>query len=225
MSVINEIGHHHGRLTVVGHVVNKGTAASWLCECLCGKRIAVSGVDLRRGHTKSCGCLQRELVQECNTTHGKSNTPTYHVWENMWQRCTNPKGDRYNRYGGRGITVCDDWASFESFIFDMGPRPSDKHSIERLDNDGGYSKRNCIWALAAQQSVNRSNNRFITFQGRTECIAMWAKMTMIPVSTLFARLNSGWSIEEALTTIPGTIPRGQKRPSLTVDWDKEGVFA
>ncbi|MGB1272517.1 MAG: AP2 domain-containing protein, partial [Endozoicomonas sp.] len=150
---------------ITGLKVNRLTAVSfshrntqgqrlWLCRCDCGADTYSTVGALKRGHKKSCGCLKIELFKKNATKHGMSGTGEYSIWEHVIQRCTNPNNDRYSKYGGRGIKVCKRWMSFESFIFDMGPRPTQKHSIDRIDNNKGYSPSNCKWSTHTEQARN-----------------------------------------------------------------------
>lgn len=164
----NETGNTYGDLTVTAfsHVAGQ---AYWLCECKCGGVAIVGGADLRRGHTKSCGCSRGE-------THGHNQcnkrSPEYISWAMMTQRCRNPHNPDYHRYGGRGIRVCAEWQkSFKQFYADMGQRPGPDYSIDRIDNDGNYEKVNCRWATIMEQAANRQNNTLLTLSGRTQHLA------------------------------------------------------
>lgn len=121
------------------------------CRCDCGAEKTVAGNTLRLGDARSCGCL----IVDTQTKHGMYGTPTYGSWSRMIARCTNPKSNRYKYYGGRDIKVCERWMLFVNFYADMGMRPSTKHSIDRIDNDGDYEPRNCRWATAKEQSANK----------------------------------------------------------------------
>lgn len=149
-------GKKFGRLTVIDRFENtvRGTA-TWNCICDCGQNIVVRGNALQSGNTRSCGCLQREDASERFTTHGLRNSREWHIWTGMKQRCQNQNNPNYHDYAGRGITVCDEWQSFERFIADMGMSPTTKHTIERLDNNAGYYPSNCVWATRQQQSRNK----------------------------------------------------------------------
>lgn len=154
-------GERFGRLTVLGvHSIAPRSVTIWLCKCECGAEVTVRATNLRAGNTNSCGCLRKELIaktgKEKARTHGLSSSREYWIYHAMKSRCLNPKSSDYPRYGGRGIKVCDRWQhSFENFYADMGPRPSDKHSIERRENNGNYEPSNCYWATASEQNKNK----------------------------------------------------------------------
>lgn len=169
------------------------------CKCDCGIESIVLLSNLRAGHTTSCGCVQRAAGKR-NKTHGLAGTPTYRAWQDMIQRCYNPNRKRYPLYGGRGITVCDEWrASFDAFLRDMGETPSPLHSIDRIDNDNGYNADNCRWATRKEQARNTRRNIFLTHGGESLCISEWASRIGIPYSALYYRFRSGWPIEKMLT--------------------------
>jgi len=130
---------------------------------------------------------------------------TYMTWTSMVQRCKNAGNSAWRDYGGRGIQVCERWLDFETFVEDMGPRPSDEYTIDRKDFNGNYEPDNCRWATATEQARNRSTSRFLTFRGETKPILEWVKYTGIPYRTIIARIDLlGWDIEQALTVSVGS---------------------
>jgi len=152
-------GHRFGRLVITKAYTHK-VGSRWFHNvvCDCGVTKSACGGDMRKGSVTSCGCFR----SEAKSTHGMSKEPIYKVWAAMVQRCTNKNDKGYKNYGGRGIRVCDDWLSFDSFIDDMGGINRKGLTLERMDNSGGYNKENCIWANRSAQSINqrlRSDNK------------------------------------------------------------------
>lgn len=171
----------------------------WNCLCDCGRTSIVRGNSLTGKRTTSCGCVQMENVLVVNRTHGQSYSPEYYTWKGMIQRCTNPNSEKFAIYGARGITVCERWLnSFEAFYEDMGPRPIGL-SIERRENEKGYSLENCEWASRSTQQHNTSQNRRITFNGKTQCLVDWSLETGLKEDTITMRIKRGWPVERALT--------------------------
>lgn len=198
-------GRTFGRLRVVQFArCDQHGNSWWECECSCGNRRATTGTRLRHGHTQSCGCLRNERTRAAKTTHGLSSginrAKEYGVWVSIKVRIYNPRSKYYDKYGGRGISMCPQWReSFTSFLRDMGPRPSDRHSIERVDVNGDYCPSNCVWALPVTQQNNRRNNTRVLFRGETKNLGQWARHFGIKPSTLCQRLKHGWTMERALT--------------------------
>lgn len=180
-------------------------------KCDCGERRTVQRAGLRNGTTRSCGCLQRELASSAKLKHGGVGSLTYKSWNNMVQRCTNPRNTAFANYGGRGITVCDRWrTSFEAFLADVGERPSRSHSIDRIDNDRAYERGNVRWASRLVQSNNQrpkraseQRARFITYAGERLTITQWSQRQGIPVAQISQRIRRGWPLQRALLTPVG----------------------
>jgi hypothetical protein len=188
-------------------------ASFWICQCACGNEKVVASAKLISGHTQSCGCLQRERASELNAVHGLSLTPEHKSWSGMKNRCLNSKDINFRNYGGRGIRVCGRYQnSFDEFFKDLGLRPSKNHSIGRVDNDGHYSCGKCTncnsmgwtfnlrWETSTQQNRNKRSNCLITFNGQTKMLIDWADELKISRKTLWSRLTTGWTVEEALST-------------------------
>lgn len=198
---IDLTGVRFGRLVAKERVRHPSGLTFWLCRCDCGNESVVRACGLRSGHTKSCGCFNRQVAEERRTKHGLSRTPEYKVWLNIKDRCCNENSQEFHNYGARGICICDRWIhSFENFLEDMGARPSRLHSIDRIDNDGDYTQSNCRWATPKEQNNNQRRTRFFSFAGETLPRAVWAQRMGMKYQTLQTRLRLGWSVERALTT-------------------------
>ncbi len=205
------IGKRFGRIlvisvyeTVITYKKSKGYKYMMFCSCDCGNSKVMSLQVLRRGII-SCGCSLKDWNRESKSTHGMTKDgdkvrSEYSTWSKLKRRCTNPLDKYYKDYGGRGITVCNEWLdSFEQFYEDMGPRPGKKYSLDRINNNNGYYKENCRWATQSQQMRNTRTTHNIEYNGITKCISAWADEYNINLCTLSNRLLSGWSVEEALT--------------------------
>lgn len=158
----------------------------------------------------------RQKKPHKNTTHGKSRTPEYLIWRAMKTRCYVQSDTNYPKYGAKGIRVCRKWLkSFAAFLSDMGPRPSDQHSLDRKNNNKDYSPSNCRWATAKQQARNKTNNRKLKYNGKVQSASAWAEEYGMRPHTLLARIDvSGMSVSEALTTPVGAIPRREQTLTL-----------
>ncbi len=201
-----------GGLTVIGREPRTATPSRprFKCRCECGSIVIVAGGHLSSGNTRSCGCYRARANRERSTTHGHHPaghpSPTYTTWANMRSRCGNPASQYYRIYGGRGISVCEQWASFAVFLADMGEKPSGC-SIDRIDNERGYEPSNCRWATAKEQGRNKRNNRIIAHNGESLTLSDWAERTGTMVATIANRIDAlGWSIADAIT-----IPVGARR--------------
>ena len=172
-----------------------------LCRCDCGREKAIMRGSLTNGLTQSCGCLHIERTIKANTTHGHARknkfSPEYFSWAAMWTRTTNPKCKAYRHYGGRGIRVCDDWKTFDSFLADMGKRPSGK-TLERKNNDLGYDANNCIWAKPVQQARNKRNSVTLTIGSEKKHIKEWAEISGTKYDTIHNRRTRGWTPKESV---------------------------
>lgn len=188
------IGAVFGSLTVLRKAKKPGRAR-WVCRCVCGKRKSFLGYNLKSGRTKSCGCVVRQ----------KKDTafPEYTIWSNMKGRCLTPSANFYDRYGGRGVKVCQRWIdSFKDFLADVGPRPGPGYSLDRYPNkDGDYEPKNVRWATSDQQANNRSTNRIVEYRGSTMTLteAIRASGTALNEASVRYRIDElGWSVIAAL---------------------------
>lgn len=192
-------GAEFGRLTAVEAVARAGGKTRWRCVCQCGTEVIVTTGNLRSGNSKSCGCLNTERVAALNRTHGRSKTREYSTWQAMKSRCTNKSYTQYKDYGGRGIGVCDRWKeSFENFLDDMGERPSESYSIDRINVDGDYEPGNCKWSTHDEQVNNARSNHNIAFDGRTLTASQWARRLGMKPLTILARVRKGLPVEQVL---------------------------
>lgn len=171
-SLVDLQGRTFGRLQVIRRSENRGTSTAWLCRCVCGTERSVAGKHLTSERTRSCGCILSDAAKTRaalhgvpdNTSHGhgrsraNARTTTYVVWSNMIQRTRNPNNPAWDSYGGRGITVCAEWADYTNFLADMGERPPGL-SLDRIDNDGNYEPGNCRWATWSQQRLNQRRRK------------------------------------------------------------------
>ena len=207
------IGKKFGKLTVLGldHIEKytypngKTVNIEYLkCKCDCGNFYSVRKYKLLSGHTRSCGCLRKEVVKNKKpaTIHGLHKTRIYQTWHHMKQRCYDKGLSSYKDYGGRGITIYSEWQDNFMAFYDwaMNNGYSDELSIDRIDNNKGYFPENCRWITMKEQQRNTRNNRLITYNNETHCLAEWAEILNIKKGTLLTRLNKlKWTVERAFT--------------------------
>lgn len=206
MSRVRDLtGQKFGRLTVI-ELVKINNRSHWLCKCECGKETFVQGGYLTSGHKKSCGCLHddlsRERLTKMNETHGESKTRLYKIWSDIKKRCYCKTFWAFDRYGGRGITLCDEWHDYTIFRdWCMANGYADSLTIDRIDNNGNYEPNNCRWVDRKTQANNKSNVKYITYKGETKSVSEWAETLGVKYSTLYGRIfNYGIPIDEAFTT-------------------------
>jgi hypothetical protein len=194
-----------GRLVFLKFVgLNKNKRYLVLCRCDCGTEKTILLHSLITKNTISCGCYRKEVTRERATIHGaKANkhiTSEYDAWLSMKARCSQVDKKNYKDYGGRGIKVCDRWKdSFENFLADMGEKPTSKHSLDRINNNGNYEPSNCRWATRTQQNNNSRRNKRVLYNGKIQSLADWARELNLSYYVLYKRLKRGWSIKEAFT--------------------------
>ena len=210
-----KVGDRYGRLIAIGFHERIRRSTKWKYLCDCGKVCVIDCMSVKRGGTKSCGCLAREIWSANGTRrkkHGMKGRPEYTCWARLKTRCYKLDSPDYPDYGGRGITVCERWlSSFENFYADMGPRPSSSHSIDRIDNSLGYSPENCRWADDHQQCRNRRSNINVEYNGQVMCLKDASSLAGISYYTVRARIQKfGWSVEKALTA-PKRMGGGRSR--------------
>lgn len=192
-----------GRWTVIKEAENKGRHRAWICKCDCGNEKDVYQDHLVSGKSQSCGCFRTEKVsvvmREIKTKHNWYGTRLYKAWQSMKMRCTNPNNHNYENYGGRGIKLCEEWREFTPFKeWALNNGYDDTLTIDRIDVNGNYEPSNCRWTTIAVQNNNKRNNRFVTYNGRTQTVSQWAEELNINRDTIYTRLNRGWSEERAL---------------------------
>lgn len=208
-------GRVFGRLTVLGRGQNIGITKAWLCRCECGRETTVITNSLNAGLTRSCGCLQDELrrrgpmYRHGDTIGGRSKEHV--IWTAMIRRCGDPSVANFPGYGGRGIGVCERWQIYENFLADMGRCPKGR-SLDRRDNEAGYSPDNCRWATRKEQARNTRATLFVAFRGKRRPLREVAEITGVNYFTLYNRLSRGFDLDEAIAR---KCPPG--RPAATID--------
>lgn len=199
--MVNRVGARFGRLTVLKHEGVRAGHRYWRCKCDCGEMRIVESGNLTSGNTQSCGCWQKEVTGNANSTHGYTRgkgSTTYAVWCSMLARCNNPNTKAFKDYGGRGVTVCRRWLKFENFLVDMGEKPEGL-TLDRKNNNKNYSKRNCRWVTRKDQNRNRRSNIHLTHKGKTKLLVEWAELLGFSRSALYHRYDRGWPVDRILT--------------------------
>jgi hypothetical protein len=198
--IVDLTGQRFGAWTVLHHSPSDRKGAFWWCKCDCGTEKAVLGHSLRSNGSVSCGCLGRELQKAAITTHGMTSAPEFGVWTQIKSRCYNPRNASWQWYGGKGVKVCPQWLnSFEQFYFDMGPRPTPRHQIDRIDSDGDYEPSNCRWVTPTVNIRNRKNAQVFEIEGVVKPAVEWAAIYGISYTALMSRVRRGMDPLAALT--------------------------
>lgn len=200
-------GTRQGRLTVVRLCEERGKKhrTYWLCHCDCGKELRVLGQNLTNGNTMSCGCVKRHSEAARGKHKGLSSLEryAYSCWNGMKARCYRKSHPAFYKYGGRGIEVCEEWMSFETFCgWAVANGLRQGLSVDRINNDLGYSPHNCRVATPTEQNNNKRNNTVISFGDKSMTVAAWADELSISANTIYWRLSNGWTVEKALTVRP-----------------------
>lgn len=195
----NLTGRRFNQLAVIAIWGRQHSSVQWLCRCDCGSWAVVTAVHLRSSHTRSCGCWQKQRIQETRRKVPKALEAAYGHFLQVKNRCNNPNNKRFTDYGGRGIKFC--FTSFEQWYAEVGAKPSPLHSIDRIDNSGHYEPGNVQWTTMVVQNRNKRSNKPITFNGRTQLLCDWAIELGINEMTLYHRLNTyNWGLNRSFTT-------------------------
>lgn len=204
-NIVNLTGQVFGRLTVLERAENdKQGNAQWLCQCICGNKKVIRGRALRTGRTSSCGCLLSESSKRRMTTlmikHGMAGSKLYRVYCSMRERCEKPSCPEYHRYGGRGITVCDEWKNDRNSFFEWALKNGYKEGlqIDREDNDGHYCPENCRWVTRMKNCNNTCRNVFLEYKGEIHTLSEWSRILGINISTIYSRHRAGKTPAEIL---------------------------
>lgn len=197
----HEIGEIINGFVYLGDVHNNKKLRECNFKCkVCNKEFISRLASIKSNHTKSCGCYKINALVGRVTHHGMANTSEYRSWQHMIGRCLNKRNTSYQDYGGRGIKVCKRWLhSFENFMEDMGRKPTPKHTIERIDNNGNYSKRNCKWATKKEQNSNRRNTKYLTIDGVKKPLIKWIEESGLQDKTVRDRIKKGVSLDQILS--------------------------
>lgn len=204
---INMVGDRFERLTVVEFIGREHNSSKWRCLCDCGVEVFAQRSALVAGTTKSCGCFRADRMSRLTYKHGEAGgekrrkrSPEYKAWDSIKQRCFNPNAKEWKWYGGRGISLAPEWATdFSAFLAYIGPRPSPKHSVDRIDGAKNYEPGNIRWADWVEQANNRSNNRMVEFNGQMMTMKQAALAAGMPYKSVKGRVQKGWDVLSALT--------------------------
>lgn len=201
--LIDLTGQKFGRLTVLEMSTNQTDGdVVWKCRCDCGNYSEVVAGHLKSGHTKSCGCLVKETTSKVFKTHGMTETRLYRIYKKMYRRCYCSQTKWYENYGGRGITICQEWLGKSGFVnfakWALSNGYADNLSIDRKDNNKGYSPDNCRWATAKEQANNTRSTVFLTYKGETKPASEWSEITGISQDTLTGRKRRGWTDKDCI---------------------------
>lgn len=194
-------GKRFHKLLVLEKVNNQNSKTAWKCLCDCGNITFVITSNLTCNRIKSCGCLKNEKLIERNTSHNQRHTNLYEVWKSMKQRCFNPNNKSYKNYGGRGITICDEWKnSFTSFYnWSMENGYKQGLTIDRINNNFNYCPENCRWSDRFVQANNSRWNKHIIINGKDDTLANWLRFYNLSYDKYYKRIKQGFSEQEALT--------------------------
>ena len=190
-------GNRYGKLVALERAKNRGKHTMWKCKCDCGNYTITGASELKQGTTKSCGCLKFESR---NSTHGLTKTRLYSIWSKMKDRCLNKNNPAYKWYGGRGITICQEWlddfANFYNWSIENGYKEG--LSIDRIDVNGNYEHCNCRWITLEEQALNTRTTKFLTYKGETKTVSEWCQITGIKKTTMLNRIRLGFTAEECI---------------------------
>lgn len=203
---IDLTGCRFGRWTVLERDLNNKHDTAWICRCDCGTERSVRAICLINNRSKSCGCLRNEINAQKYYKHGGIHDRLYHIWSSMKQRCYNPNSRNYNDYGGKGITICEEWLnsydSFKKWAFENGYDSNAEQfecTIDRIDFNKGYSPDNCRWVSAQIQNNNKRNVISYEYNGETHTLYEWSVLLNFNCDRARRRLYDGWTFEDAIT--------------------------
>ena len=199
MPKIDLVGKRFGKIVVLEYLGRKHHASYWKCQCDCGNIVKCYYGNLVKGTTTSCGCLRSYYAQRTRNCHGESTSRLYDEWARMRNRCYNKNSRDYQRYGGRGIKICEEWSTYWPFReWAVSNGYEDDLSLDRIEVNGDYSPQNCRWITMKEQASNKRNNVFIEYRGERKNIAQWARELGLLKETINWRVKAGWSPEECL---------------------------